>query len=698
MTVDIKNVESGSGWFPYTLIKDGIAREGATLIIGDPILGNKICDSIDYKSGNSVNFVISFAKEDGVSHAQGREIAKEFMESFMEGYQNDEYHLDLVEHTDTDHLHYHARVPKLNLLTNTQLKLYWHKTDLEYKKAVIADICHRYRLTTGEEMKNTMPNPLHKLTQINKWRDQHGQKPLDLKSKKLRAVAEKEIGEYISSMVATGLINSLDDVKAELMEIGFEIGKNDYDRGKEFHYLTVENESGKIRLKGDIYSEEFYRHSQEDRSEAISSNRSFTTRGAELKRSGEDVKQALHTERNKRLKFIEKQYGNARKRAYRREDETSITADRGEDSRGVGQLGDTHGNNTQEDVRSTSSDIERGQGSVQDASIPHGEDERATRGDGKSVGRDEQKENRLHMGMDNTFLGVDVGHDSNRVISHQKPTHIRVREEDKPRRSDAGTSKRVHDRQDGTRRTNTYAQRRKLDDRLYKYRNRARKRGRQTTDNLRTLSDIRLVKDITPMAMLLSYDQLDELRPQTGKHRHMFRATAGDIEAKQRVINDRVRAEIDGTVRDATGSLYTRTTEDINLVRAEHQRSKRRDSEAVTDIETLRGRVHQLADKHRPEAARRMGEQIEQEGAEFDGAIGEAKGCQSSVNKEYEGLEREHNGAVGRIGDKVAELTRAVGQFIEKTIEKVKVNISFNNNKEEESNPSQGFGGGMMPR
>ena len=617
------------------------------------------------------------------------------MKSFMQGYQENEYLLDMVDHDDTDHLHYHVRVPKLNLLTNTQLKLYWHKTDLEYKKAVIADICHRHRLTTGEEMKNTMPNPLHKLTQINKWREQHGQKPLDLKSKKLRAVAEKELGEYIANMNKGGLINSLDDVKSELISMEFDVVNEGFDRKHQFHYLTVENESGKIRLKGDIYSEEFYRHSQEDRSEAISSNRSFTTRGAELKRSGADVKQALQRERNKRLKFLEKQYGNARKRAIERQNGASVAADREEEPSGVGQLGDTHGSNTQKDVRKTPSNIERGQRSVTSASIVNEEDASAAERDGKSVGRGEQKETRLHMGMDNTLLSVDVGHDSNRVISHQKPTHIRVREEDKPQRSDAGTSKRVHDRQDGTRRTNTHTQRKKLDDRLYKYRNRARKRRRQTTDNLRALSDIRLAKDITPLAMLLPCDQLDELLPQTGEHRHMFRATAGDIEAKQRVVNDRVRAEINDTVRDAAGSLYRRTTEDINLVRTEYERSERRDSEAVSDIKALRERVHELADKHQSNTAGRMGEQSEQEGAEFDGAIGEAKRCQSSIAEEYEGFEREHNGAVGRIGDKVGELARAVGQFIVKTIEKVKVKIESALDKEEKSNPSQGFGGGM---
>lgn len=314
MTITIKNVGNGGGWGEYVLGKNEV-RPGATTILGDAQLGDEISKSIEYKSGNSVNFVISFADEDNVNTDQGREIAQEFMKEFMKGYSEDEYHLDMVEHTDTHHLHYHARVPKLNLLTNTQLKLYWHKTDLGYKKAIIDDICHRHKLVTGQEMKKTIPNPVRNLNQISKWRDSHGQEPLNLKTPKLRRVAEQELGEHISNMNTLGSINSLADVKAELKEMGLQVTNEGYDKSKEFHYLTVENDSGKMRIKGEIYNGRFYGHNKEDREESISNNRSFIGRREELESSGEELKQTLQREYGKRAKFIEKQYGNARKRA-----------------------------------------------------------------------------------------------------------------------------------------------------------------------------------------------------------------------------------------------------------------------------------------------------------------------------------------------------------------------------------------------
>ena len=446
MTVSIKNVANGAGWGGYTLL----SRPGARAIMGDVVLGDEICKSIDYKSGNSVNFVISFADEDNVTLQQGRKIAKEFMKSFMYGFTEDEYHLDLVEHNDTGHLHYHARVPKVNLLTNTQLKLYWHKTDLKYKKAVINEICHKYGLVTGEEMKNTIPNPMHKLNQINKWREEHSQEPLDLASPKLRRATEKKLSEYISEGVKAGLINSLDEVKAELLSLGLDIPNEGYDRGKEFHYLTIENESGKTRLRGDIYSAEFYGLTREDRQKSVRDNRSFTTRDAELRESGTDVKQALQRERNKRLKFIEKQYGRARKRAYQREDEANIQADRNQEQRDVGRLGTQNGEHAREDVRGSQEDVERGRGSFKVTERNSGKNETEKRESDAEVGGSDQRESRLHMALDNDVRSMDGRHRMGSDLSQPKPTDTKERREeaDNPRGHERVHTERVHSTQD----------------------------------------------------------------------------------------------------------------------------------------------------------------------------------------------------------------------------------------------------------
>ena len=317
MTVDIQNTSSGSGWSSYVLGRNG-ERKDATLIKGDTVLADKITESLDYKSGDTVRFVISFDKDDNVTQEQGREIVKEFFAEFMHGFREDEYLLDIVEHTDTDHLHYHGRIPKLNLLTQTQLKLYWHKSDLGFKKAIIDKLAEKHGLVTGEQKRRLIPDPQQRVKQINEWRREHGQKPFDLSSKKGRGEAEERLGDYFTEAVKSGFVDNLDEIKAELEALGFAVVKEGFDKGKEFHYLTIENDSGKLRIKGDIYGTEFYRHSREDRTKAIINNQSIREGSGSDRPSRSDIDRTLQRERKKRLQFIDKQYSGARKRAYER--------------------------------------------------------------------------------------------------------------------------------------------------------------------------------------------------------------------------------------------------------------------------------------------------------------------------------------------------------------------------------------------
>ena len=268
--------------------------------------------------------------------------------------------MDMVEHTDTEHLHYHVRIPKVNLLTHTQLKLYYHAADLGYKKAVIDHVANRYDLVTGDAAKNTVPHALKSIEQIHTWRKEHQQKPFVLNQKKGRSEAEHQISQYISTSIKDGLISNLDEVKKELEQLDLRIVKEGYDKGKAFHYITVENDSGKVRLKGDIYSAGFFRYSKEDREESISSNRSFTTRERELRSSGADIKQTLSAERNKRLKFIEGQYGRAREKAYQAQDERSLRFDNGHDKRSSHRHQETNGGITKEYDKHTQGDVRGG--------------------------------------------------------------------------------------------------------------------------------------------------------------------------------------------------------------------------------------------------------------------------------------------------------------------------------------------------
>ena len=318
MTVSIQNISGmGSSWSDYTL---GISndREKATLIHGDTAIGDALVDSIDYKSGNYIRYVVSFAKEDNVTPEEGRAITKEFFDNFMHGFEKEEYHLDIVEHQDTDHLHYHGRMPKINLVTQTQLKAYYHKADLNFLKATITDIAHKHGLIIGNDRKKLVKDPLERKKRIAKWREEHKEKTLDFTNPKGREMAELQLTDHISDAVSSGLLNDLDAVKTELAALGLKVTKEGEDYGKSFHYLTVQKGTNKIRLKGDIYDRQFYKLDGADRKEKISSNTSTKRRNNSDRTNGKQIAIDLRRERNKRLKFIDRQYSSGRKRAIKK--------------------------------------------------------------------------------------------------------------------------------------------------------------------------------------------------------------------------------------------------------------------------------------------------------------------------------------------------------------------------------------------
>ncbi len=351
MIVDIGSADDG--WSGYTLGNDE-KRKGARLLKGDTNLGDTICRSTNYANGQYLRMVISYY--DDISPKKAEEITSEFLDLFMYGFRKVEYHEDIVEHSDTKFLHHHIRHPKLNLLTGTQLKHYWHKVDLPRKKAIIDYLVEKHGLTHALDRKQLVVSPQKKVEQINSWRSDNLQDPFILLDKKGRGQAEEQITDYINQMNIEGMINSLDDVTAELISMGFKIIKIDRDRGKEFDYITVQNPTGKIRLKGDIYGTEFYRHNQEDRSKAIGDNRSLKSRGEGTRPSLEELHRTVTRENEKRSKWLDERYGTARERAIQKADKraNSIEKELYSDTQKIDDISSPYGSSIGDSDRSIS--------------------------------------------------------------------------------------------------------------------------------------------------------------------------------------------------------------------------------------------------------------------------------------------------------------------------------------------------------
>lgn len=328
------SVESGdSGWSEYVIGVDEL-RNGAKLIMGDLKLGDAICSSTDYKTGQYFRMVVSFSTEENITSEQGRKISKEFMKLLMHGYRDDEFHQDIVEHIDTENLHYHIRVPKLNLLTGTQLH-YHYLSDIDRKDKIHQYLEAKYNLLSPFEKRKLQPDPREKVKQINQWREGHGQKPFDLSTKKGRGEAEERLSDYISEAIIDGLIKSLDDVLGELKGMGFIIANVGHDNGKNFDYVTIQNKDGKIRLRGDKFGKRFYEYNREDRAEAVRSGKSLKARNRDDRPSLEEAKRALDGANRRRVHFLEKRFRRARERALSSIEASFASNRRGDRDRGA---------------------------------------------------------------------------------------------------------------------------------------------------------------------------------------------------------------------------------------------------------------------------------------------------------------------------------------------------------------------------
>ena len=318
MIIQIKG-SSNRGWRLYvTYGTDKKPRDPSKVKIlkGDLLQGDRVANLTDYKE-NSYLIVLSFKGR--VSEEIVRSVVDEFEQNFMMGFSKDEYHFDAVWHRDTDDDHVHIRIPKMNLKTQTQLQLYFDKKDRKRINAI------RDYLDVKYELESPLDNrPLVKEDRdfyIDNWRKEFGNIVFKFSDKKSKVSIEQSIIRIVLEMHQAELLNSFDDLKSFIAEQDVKIIKIGYDKPKDFHYLTIENEFGKMRIKGEVFNEEFWCNSRQDREEQIRNNKRNSPVGGEDKRGFGELRQKLENYNSKRKREIDKQYKSARQRAQKRAEE-----------------------------------------------------------------------------------------------------------------------------------------------------------------------------------------------------------------------------------------------------------------------------------------------------------------------------------------------------------------------------------------
>jgi len=296
---------TNTGWSQYVL--NGTSKKPRNhnkiqLLRGNIELGDSIITTTNYQH-NAYSIVLSFMGKPTLEVIN--KVVSEFEKYFMHGFSKEEYHLDAVAHFDTDDYHVHIRIPKLNLLTHTQLQLYFDKKDRK-RINLIRDLI---------DLKFGLESP-HDQRQLIKEKPDFSQQYSKKAHSNLTSLIP--VYDYLRELHQADMIQNFDDVKHALSDLDLIIIDDGYDFSRDCHYLTVKFKNKKIRLKGEFFNEKFWRYSKEDRSKQIRDNKQF--RGV-LERNKENYRR-IHTklqfELEKRRKEVEQRYSTSRTKAYSR--------------------------------------------------------------------------------------------------------------------------------------------------------------------------------------------------------------------------------------------------------------------------------------------------------------------------------------------------------------------------------------------
>jgi len=311
MTIHITS--GSSGWGNYVLYgtkEKPRDNDKVELIEGDIALGDRLSQSNNYEE-SYYKIVLSFDKK--VDRETALAVYEDFKKEMFVGFKEDEYHIDTVLHTDTDYDHFHMRIPKQNLKTDTHLQLYMDKIDRPRKELIQDHLSLKYGFEIAREKnREIFKEEAHEY--INKWREEHNQKPFDFSNKKGQAEAEQQINGYLSELIKSGLIEKREDISTTLKELGLKIEKeNGLDIKKDFAYTTVSNDTGKMRIKGEIHHDRFYEHNAKDRTAQIESNRRIIEEREPNHERIKTVRAELNRANEKRFKKVSKLFSHARK-------------------------------------------------------------------------------------------------------------------------------------------------------------------------------------------------------------------------------------------------------------------------------------------------------------------------------------------------------------------------------------------------
>jgi hypothetical protein len=307
----IVKIDSGKeGWSDYVLYGTAKKKRDPNkvhLIDGNIQITDAILEQTPYDTKYE-KIVLSVKGKIGKDKMA--QVYDEWKNLFFVGYDPSEYNICAVHHDDTNDDHIHILVNRMNLITNTQLHVYTHNTDLKRKDLIAQYLDRKYDLASPDDNRQLQYEMKDQI--ISEWRQEHLQKPFRLDSKKYIKETTERLAAYTIALQKEGL-ESLEELKDAYVQIGFDIVNEGYDNNGGYFYITVQNESGKTRLKGDPYGPDFWEKTKQEQRAQIINQKSVAPRSHI--NDADILLKELKTHQDKRMEALNKRYGTARKRS-----------------------------------------------------------------------------------------------------------------------------------------------------------------------------------------------------------------------------------------------------------------------------------------------------------------------------------------------------------------------------------------------
>jgi len=311
----------GSGWGNYVMcgtVSKPRDPNHVKVLKGDINFGDKVVSSGRWKQ-NAYHIVLGFKGRISVDKA--KEVLADFEHHFLIGFDKSEYHLDAVMHTDTDDDHIHVRIPKMNLLTQTQLRLYFDKKDRPRLELIRDFLDVKYDLESPLDNRQLVQESQELI--IDEWREEQKQEPFDFKKKASRTKAQKSILDSVLRLHKIGTFDTREDITTWLEDLGLNV-KYGYDIPNDFYYVTVGNDTGKSRIKSELFDENFWTLDRTKRSNLIETNLSHRSGKTEGANNLEVITSKLQQSNKTRINYVKKTYSKARSIASKNNKESYI--------------------------------------------------------------------------------------------------------------------------------------------------------------------------------------------------------------------------------------------------------------------------------------------------------------------------------------------------------------------------------------